>query len=42
MRGEISDYKESLRRRVALLRGVPEAALHEVYAQHLQIGRAHV
>ncbi|HEY8708891.1 MAG TPA: phosphoserine phosphatase SerB [Burkholderiaceae bacterium] len=37
MRGEISDYKESLRRRVALLRGVPEAALHEVYAQHLQL-----
>ena len=24
MRGEIADYKESLRRRVALLRGVPE------------------
>jgi phosphoserine phosphatase len=37
MRGEIADYKESLRRRVALLRGVPEAALHEVYAQHLQL-----
>jgi phosphoserine phosphatase len=37
MRGEISDYKESLRRRVALLRGVPESALHEVYASHLQL-----
>ena len=33
MRGEIADYKESLRRRVALLRGVPEAALHAVYAR---------
>jgi phosphoserine phosphatase len=37
MRGEISDYKESLRRRVALLRGVPEAALHTVYSHHLQL-----
>ena len=37
MRGAIKDYKESLRRRVALLKGVPEAALHEVYAQHLQL-----
>ena len=37
MRGEIADYKESLRQRVALLKGVPEAALHEVYAQHLQL-----
>jgi len=37
MRGEIADYKESLRQRVALLRGVPEAALHEVYARHLQL-----
>jgi phosphoserine phosphatase len=37
MRGEIADYKESLRRRVALLAGVPEAALHAVYAQHLQL-----
>jgi phosphoserine phosphatase len=36
MRGEISDYKDSLRRRVALLRGVPMAALERVYAQHLQ------
>ena len=37
MRGEIADYKESLRRRVALLKGVPEAALHEVYSKHLQL-----
>ena len=36
-RGEIADYKESLRRRVALLKGVPEAALHEVYSKHLQL-----
>lgn len=37
MRGEITDYKESLRQRVALLKGVPEAALHEVYAHRLQL-----
>jgi phosphoserine phosphatase len=37
MRGEIADYKDSLRRRLALLSGVPEAALHEVYARHLQL-----
>jgi phosphoserine phosphatase len=37
MRGEIVDYKESLRRRLALLAGVPEAALHEVYSHHLQL-----
>ena len=37
MRGEITDFKESLRRRLALLRGVPEAALHEVYAQRLRL-----
>jgi phosphoserine phosphatase len=37
MRGEITDYKESLRRRLALLRGVPESALHEVYSKHLQL-----
>ena len=37
MRGEIKDYKESLRQRVALLKGVPEAALHAVYSQHLQL-----
>jgi len=37
MRGEIADFKESLRRRVALLKGVPESALHTVYSQHLQL-----
>lgn len=37
MRGEIADYKDSLRRRLALLQGVPEAALEKVYAQHLQL-----
>jgi phosphoserine phosphatase len=37
MRGEISDYKDSLRRRLALLKGVPEAALAEVYMQRLQL-----
>ena len=37
MRGEIADYKESLRRRVALLKGVPVAALEEVYTQRLQL-----
>jgi phosphoserine phosphatase len=37
MRGEVKDYKESLRQRVALLKGVPESALHAVYSQRLQI-----
>jgi phosphoserine phosphatase len=37
MRGEIADYKESLRRRVAMLRGVPTSALEEVYALHLEL-----
>jgi phosphoserine phosphatase len=37
MRGEITDYKDSLRRRVALLKGVPVAALEEVYSQRLQL-----
>ena len=37
MRGEITDYKDSLRRRVALLRGVPESALAEVYHQRLRL-----
>ena len=36
MRGEISDYKESLRQRVALLKGVPVSALQEVLEQRLQ------
>ena len=33
MRGEIKDFSESLRRRVALLRGVPAEALEQVYAK---------
>ena len=36
MRGEIADYKESLRQRVALLRGVPAAALQRVYDERLR------
>jgi len=37
MRGEITDFKDSLRRRVALLKGVPAQALQEVYEQRLKI-----
>ena len=37
MRGEIADYKDSLRQRLALLRGVPVSALEAVYSQRLQI-----
>jgi phosphoserine phosphatase len=37
MRGEIADYKESLRRRVALLRGVPATALQRVYDERLRL-----
>ncbi len=37
MRGEISDYKESLRRRVALLEGVREAHLEQVWQQRLRL-----
>jgi phosphoserine phosphatase len=36
MRGEIADYKESLRRRVALLKGVPVAVLQRVYDERLR------
>jgi phosphoserine phosphatase len=36
MRGEIADYKESLRRRVALLKGVPVAAMQQVLDQRMQ------
>ena len=36
MRGEIADFKTSLRRRVALLKGVTLASMEEVYAQRLQ------
>ena len=37
MRGEIKDFKESLTRRVALLEGVPLAALKQVYDQRLHL-----
>jgi phosphoserine phosphatase len=37
MRGEIADYKESLRQRVALLKGVTVAHLEQVYTQRLQL-----
>ena len=37
MRGEIADFKESLRRRLALLQGVPASALDEVYANRLRL-----
>ena len=37
MRGEIADFKESLRQRVALLKGIPESALHTVYSERLQL-----
>ncbi|WP_077034042.1 phosphoserine phosphatase SerB [Pelomonas sp. KK5] len=36
MRGEITDFKDSLRRRLALLKGVPVAALEEVLADKLR------
>jgi len=37
MRGEIADYKDSLRRRVALLAGVAESALQQVYDERLRL-----
>lgn len=37
MRGEIVDYKQSLRQRVALLAGMPAAALDEVYEHRLAL-----
>src|SRR3954470_19869827 len=37
MRGDIADFKESLRRRVALLRGVTVADLERVYVERLQL-----
>jgi phosphoserine phosphatase len=37
MRGEIADFKESLRRRVALLKGVSVASMDEVYHQRLKL-----
>jgi len=36
MRGEITDFKDSLRRRLALLKGVPVTALDEVLKNRLQ------
>jgi len=36
MRGEIKDFKESLRRRVALLEGIHADALESVYRERLQ------
>jgi phosphoserine phosphatase len=37
MRGEISDFSESLRQRVALLKGLDAAALEHVFAQRLAL-----
>ena len=37
MRGEITDYKDSLRQRVALLQGVTVAHMEAVYTQRLQL-----
>jgi phosphoserine phosphatase len=37
MRGEIADYKESLRQRVALLRGVTVAHMQQVLTERLQL-----
>ena len=37
MRGEIADFKESLRRRVALLKGVSVASMEQVYRERLKL-----
>ena len=37
MRGEIADFKDSLRRRVALLKGVTLADMQEVYDKRLRL-----
>ena len=37
MRGEITDYKESLRQRVALLKGVSVASMEQVLRERLQL-----
>ncbi len=37
MRGEIKDFSESLRRRVALLKGVPAHALDQVFTERLRL-----
>jgi phosphoserine phosphatase len=37
MRGEITDFKDSLRRRVALLKGVQASFLEQVYTERLRL-----
>jgi phosphoserine phosphatase len=37
MRGEITDYDESLRRRVALLAGLPESTLERVWTERVRL-----
>ena len=37
MRGDITDYKDSLRQRVALLRGVSVSSMDEVYRERLKL-----
>jgi phosphoserine phosphatase len=37
MRGEIRDYKESLRQRVALLKGVSEDQIDQIYRERLRL-----
>ncbi len=37
MRGEIVDFRDSLRRRLALLRGVPQTALEQVLTERLHL-----
>jgi phosphoserine phosphatase len=37
MRGEIADFKDSLRRRVALLKGVSLVSMEQVYRERLQL-----
>lgn len=37
MRGELKDFSESLRQRVALLKGVPQSALEQVFTQRLRL-----
>lgn len=37
MRGEIADYDESLRQRVALLEGLPESALQQVWDERVSL-----
>jgi phosphoserine phosphatase len=37
MRGEIADYDESLRRRVALLAGLPSQTLHQVWTERVRL-----